>query len=176
MSTHFDPCVLVLFGATGDLTRRKLTPALYALHCDGHLPAGFQVVAYGRRDKDDASFRADLLAHMQQISVEQALATSGLAPDLLELEVTEGTAMLDLARMHGEDLDNVDYRLLDALERQSMEVLALTLTYAAYTDAEFQRLLDDMALRRFGPETQRNYQRDVGRFATWLGRFLTRRT
>ena len=68
MSTHLDPCVLVLFGATGDLTRRKLTPALYALHCDGHLPDGFQVVAYGRRDKDDASFRADLLAHMQQFA------------------------------------------------------------------------------------------------------------
>ncbi|MBW8294336.1 tyrosine-type recombinase/integrase [Sphingopyxis sp.] len=33
-----------------------------------------------------------------------------------------------------------------------------------------QRLLDDMAMRRFGPETQRNYLRDVGRFATWLGR------
>jgi hypothetical protein len=27
-----------------------------------------------------------------------------------------------------------------------------------------------MTIRRFGPETQRNYQRDVGRFATWLGR------
>ena len=33
-----------------------------------------------------------------------------------------------------------------------------------------QRLLDDMAMRRFGPETQRNYLRDVGRFATWLQR------
>ena len=33
-----------------------------------------------------------------------------------------------------------------------------------------QRLIDDMAMRRFGPETQRNYIRDVGRFATWLGR------
>ena len=33
-----------------------------------------------------------------------------------------------------------------------------------------QRLIDDMTMRRFGPETQRNYIRDVGRFATWLGR------
>src|SRR3546814_18188896 len=33
-----------------------------------------------------------------------------------------------------------------------------------------QRLLDDMALRRFGLETQRNYFRDVSRFATWLQR------
>jgi integrase/recombinase XerD len=33
-----------------------------------------------------------------------------------------------------------------------------------------QRLIEDMTIRRFGPDTQRNYQRDVGRFATWLGR------
>jgi len=33
-----------------------------------------------------------------------------------------------------------------------------------------QRLIDDMTMRRFGRETQRNYIRDVGRFATWLGR------
>jgi site-specific recombinase XerD len=33
-----------------------------------------------------------------------------------------------------------------------------------------QRLIDDMTMRRFSPETQRNYIRDVGRFATWLGR------
>ena len=33
-----------------------------------------------------------------------------------------------------------------------------------------QRLIDDMTLRRFGRETQRNYIRDVGRFASFLGR------
>ena len=33
-----------------------------------------------------------------------------------------------------------------------------------------QRLIDDMTMRRFTRETQRNYIRDVGRFATWLGR------
>src|SRR3546814_3784763 len=33
-----------------------------------------------------------------------------------------------------------------------------------------QRLIDDMAMRWFGPDTQLNYLRDVGRFATWLGR------
>ena len=33
-----------------------------------------------------------------------------------------------------------------------------------------QRLIDEMEVRRFGRETQRNYIRDVGRFATWLGR------
>jgi integrase/recombinase XerD len=33
-----------------------------------------------------------------------------------------------------------------------------------------QRLIEDMTMRRFSPETQRNYLRDVGRFATWLAR------
>ena len=33
-----------------------------------------------------------------------------------------------------------------------------------------QRLIDDMTMRRFSQETQRNYLRDVGRFATWLGK------
>ena len=33
-----------------------------------------------------------------------------------------------------------------------------------------QRLIDDMTVRHFSHETQRNYLRDVGRFATWLGR------
>ena len=33
-----------------------------------------------------------------------------------------------------------------------------------------QRLIDDMTMRRFGQETQRNYIRDVGRFASFLGR------
>ena len=33
-----------------------------------------------------------------------------------------------------------------------------------------QRLIDEMEVRRFGRETKRNYIRDVGRFATWLGR------
>jgi hypothetical protein len=32
-----------------------------------------------------------------------------------------------------------------------------------------QRLIDDMNMRRFSPETQRNYIRDVGRFATFVG-------
>ncbi|MFM7320800.1 MAG: glucose-6-phosphate dehydrogenase [Armatimonadota bacterium] len=68
MPKELDPCVVVLFGATGDLTRRKLTPALYALHRDGHLPEDFQLIAYARRDKDDAIFRTDLRASMSEFA------------------------------------------------------------------------------------------------------------
>src|SRR5438034_800096 len=43
------PCAMVIFGATGDLARRKLVPALYNLARAGHLPAELGVVGYARR-------------------------------------------------------------------------------------------------------------------------------
>ena len=55
-----EPCVLVIFGATGDLTRRKLIPALYNLAADGNLPAGLAVVCFARRDKTSEGFREEL--------------------------------------------------------------------------------------------------------------------
>ena len=54
-----DPCVLVLFGATGDLAHRKVIPALYQLWRTNLLPHDFHIVCVGRRDYDDDSFRAD---------------------------------------------------------------------------------------------------------------------
>ena len=65
-SRRAEPCTLVIFGATGDLTRRKLVPALMGLAQDGLLPRGFSVVGFARRDKSDAGFRADLLAGIEK--------------------------------------------------------------------------------------------------------------
>ncbi len=55
-----EPCNLVIFGATGDLTHRKLIPALYNIAADGELAAGTSVIGFARRDKDDAQFRSEL--------------------------------------------------------------------------------------------------------------------
>ncbi len=55
---HADPCLLVVFGATGDLFKRKLLPALYNLRALGLLPAEVAVVAAARRGLDDEAFRA----------------------------------------------------------------------------------------------------------------------
>jgi glucose-6-phosphate 1-dehydrogenase len=55
-----EPFTLVIFGATGDLAHRKLFPALLGLYHARLLPANMAVVGLGRRDKTDASFRADL--------------------------------------------------------------------------------------------------------------------
>ncbi len=69
---ELDPCVLVLFGATGDLTRRKLAPALYALHSEKLTPQDFSILAYARRDKNDVAFRADLKAAVEEFAPKMA--------------------------------------------------------------------------------------------------------
>lgn len=56
-----EPCTMVIFGATGDLTSRKLVPALYNLARERRLPAGFSVVGFARRDWSDDYFRQQLL-------------------------------------------------------------------------------------------------------------------
>jgi glucose-6-phosphate 1-dehydrogenase len=54
------PCSLVIFGATGDLTHRKLVPALYNLLADGDLPSDMAVIGFARRDKTDEVFRTEM--------------------------------------------------------------------------------------------------------------------
>ncbi|GLU24671.1 hypothetical protein SLE2022_405790 [Rubroshorea leprosula] len=49
---------LLLFGATGDLSRRMLLPSLYALHAEGLIAPGLRIVGTARSDLDDAGFRA----------------------------------------------------------------------------------------------------------------------
>jgi glucose-6-phosphate 1-dehydrogenase len=62
------PSVVVIFGATGDLTRRKLLPALYRLTEQRLIPAEFAILGTGRQTMSDDEFRA----HMQQAIKEFA--------------------------------------------------------------------------------------------------------
>ena len=55
-----DPCTLVIFGASGDLTRRKLIPALYDLCGEGCMSACFEVVGTGRTQMTDEQFRESM--------------------------------------------------------------------------------------------------------------------
>jgi glucose-6-phosphate 1-dehydrogenase len=54
------PVSLVIFGASGDLTQRKLVPAFYNLAADGLLDPATAVVGFARREKTDESFRAEM--------------------------------------------------------------------------------------------------------------------
>jgi len=53
-------CSIVIFGATGDLTHRKLIPALYNLAADGELPPLTKIIGFARREKSDEEFRSGL--------------------------------------------------------------------------------------------------------------------
>ncbi|MBN4067037.1 glucose-6-phosphate dehydrogenase [Simkania negevensis] len=65
------PCVMVIFGATGDLTARKLMPALYNLAIQGLLPKDFACVAFARRDKKQEEFRQELYEDIKKYSRTQ---------------------------------------------------------------------------------------------------------
>src|ERR671919_1768457 len=61
-------CVLTIFGASGDLTKRKLIPALYNLALDGRLPERFAVVGYARSEMSHEEFRKKMREAVSQFS------------------------------------------------------------------------------------------------------------
>ncbi|NJM53995.1 MAG: hypothetical protein HC846_11770 [Blastocatellia bacterium] len=61
-----EPCVMVIFGATGDLTKRKLFPALYNLAKEGFLPEKFAIVGVGRQEMLSEDFRAQTVANLKE--------------------------------------------------------------------------------------------------------------
>ena len=63
-----EPCTIVIFGASGDLTARKLIPALYHLHKEKLLPSAYRVIGFARREKTDDSWRAELRTALDQFS------------------------------------------------------------------------------------------------------------
>src|SRR2546430_4613340 len=62
------PCAIVIFGATGDLTHRKLIPALYNLAADGELPPAMAIVGFARRPKSDDDFRKEMEEAVREFS------------------------------------------------------------------------------------------------------------
>jgi glucose-6-phosphate 1-dehydrogenase len=63
-----EPNTVVIFGASGDLTKRKLVPALYNLELEGLLPNNFGVVGVARRPIPDDEFRAQMLDGVNKFS------------------------------------------------------------------------------------------------------------
>ncbi|MGH2946753.1 MAG: glucose-6-phosphate dehydrogenase [Solirubrobacteraceae bacterium] len=63
---------LVIFGATGDLARRKLLPALYNLAHEGALPERFNLIGVSRRDQSDDDFRAQARESIAEFSRREA--------------------------------------------------------------------------------------------------------
>jgi glucose-6-phosphate 1-dehydrogenase len=68
-----DPCLMVIFGATGDLSGRKLLPAIYNLAKQRLLPAGFAVVGAAIEDLSDDAFRKHAAERIAQFSRTQPI-------------------------------------------------------------------------------------------------------
>ena len=60
--------VIVIFGATGDLTHRKLIPSLFRLYLNKNLPAEFSIIGFARREKSDRDFRNELYESLKKHS------------------------------------------------------------------------------------------------------------
>jgi len=67
-SSELPPHTFVLFGATGDLARRKLYPALYSLFLDKQLPAAFAVIGAARSAYSDEAFRTEMRGAVEEFA------------------------------------------------------------------------------------------------------------
>ncbi len=72
-----DPCVVVIFGASGDLTRRKLIPAILNLQNAGFLPRNLAVVGVARSQMSNAQFRDEVKPDEKVLSTEPVRAAWG---------------------------------------------------------------------------------------------------
>src|SRR5918911_4276433 len=106
-----DPCVLVIFGASGDLTTKKLFPALYSLAYRRLLPSRFAVLGVARTEETDDEFRERM---------KEAVKEHGRDPFRDEVwdALAEGMAYVgtDFADESGED--EVAQRLEDLDEKR----------------------------------------------------------
>ncbi len=70
------PCTIIIFGASGDLTARKLVPALYHLFLARQMPDPFRIVGFARRAKTDEAWRAELHEALVRFSRTQPVDES----------------------------------------------------------------------------------------------------
>jgi glucose-6-phosphate 1-dehydrogenase len=134
-----DPCALVIFGASGDLTHKKLMPALYALMLRRLLPARFVIVGVARTEGDDAAFRSDMKNAVQKH-----------ARDEFRQDVWDELA----ERMHYVATDFADdggeSKLQDLLTKldKEQELGGNRLYYLAVPPAAFPTIVDALGKRR----------------------------
>ena len=77
-----DACVVVIMGATGDLTARKLIPALFNLYEKEQLPEPFSIVGCGRTTQDNDQFRAGMSEALHHSGIQDSKTLSGFVARL----------------------------------------------------------------------------------------------
>jgi glucose-6-phosphate 1-dehydrogenase len=113
-----DPCAIVIVGASGDLTGRKLLPALFELYRNGGLPVDFSIVGCARTGWRDEEFRTHAKKSLKEAGKYDRLKWSGFAPhlhytamdyeDLPSFEKLAGT-LRKLDKKHGTSGNRIFY-------------------------------------------------------------------
>jgi glucose-6-phosphate 1-dehydrogenase len=136
-----DPCALVIFGASGDLTHRKLFPALYSLAFRGLLPKTFAIIGVARSEGDDEQFRADMKEAVQKHARDEFRddVWSGLAGNMRYVST-------DFADEGGET------RVLDVIHEldSSLGLNGNRVGYLAVPPSAFPTIVEEVGKRRDG--------------------------
>jgi len=69
-ASNIEPFILLIFGGTGDLSRKKLMPTLFDLHKKGDFPEHFSILGFGRTGLTDAAFRLLIKESLKEYSVK----------------------------------------------------------------------------------------------------------
>jgi len=152
-----DPCIMVLFGATGDLAQRKLFPALFELARQDLLPHHFAIVAFSRSEQDLEKFRAQVKEGLRKFARTQPLDEATWERLASKLEMMSG----------GYDDPAAYVRLREHLDRvgERFGTQGNQLYYLATPASTFPSLLKGLSesglLYRENPETKRPWRRLV---------------
>ncbi len=106
-------CILVIFGASGDLTHRKLMPAIFALEVQNLLPENFRILGIGRTEMSDAEFRDKMKQGIKSFSDEK---------DVDDEHIGEFAGILDYFRLDynsGDDYSNLKDKLEEIVKDQN---------------------------------------------------------
>ncbi len=150
-----EPCTLVLFGASGDLTQRMIMPAIFRLARRGLLPSEFRLIGYARSEMTDDEFRA----RMQKAVMRDATAGD-------EAAWTEFAARLSYipAEYDGDDLQGYA-ELARRFERLDCGAGARRLFYLATPPALFAPIMKHLGEAKLAGLA---YQPDDGGWARFI--------
>ena len=128
------PTSIVIFGASGDLTQRKLVPSLFNLFRKGRLPKQFRIIGYGGTAFSDEQFRAHLEEGMKQF-----------AP--FEFKAEEWAAFIpNLVYQQGRYTDLADFKKLGSLMKSWEINSGNRIYYMATPPGVFPNIIDLLGL------------------------------
>lgn len=112
---------MIIFGASGDLTKRKLMPALYSLYRDKRLTGSFTVLGIGRTVYSDEDYRSYILGELQQFVKAKEQNLELMSSFVSHLYYCQ----MDPAKVEG--YSQLRERLVQSLRRRSIRIICCSI-------------------------------------------------